>query len=138
MGSKVRGIAQGRGWVAARILVVDDEPTVLSVVSKALSIRGYETRAVLSPTRALEMATEASFDLVLSDVIMPEMCGPELVKRIALICPTTAILLMSGQTAAEALPTRTAFIGKPFLMKDLYSAVEKALTPHQAAPLADG
>jgi DNA-binding NtrC family response regulator len=124
--------------MAARILVVDDEPLVLGVVSKALSIRGYETQAASSPAKALEMATAAHFDLVLSDVIMPEMCGPELVKRIAQKCPTTAILLMSGQTAAEALPTRAAFIGKPFLMKDLYSAVEKALTPNPAGPLADG
>jgi DNA-binding NtrC family response regulator len=124
--------------MAVRILVVDDEPMVLGVVSKALSIRGYETHAVLSPTKALELATAATFDLVLSDVLMPEMCGPELVKRIAQICPTIAVLLMSGQIAAEALPMRAAFIGKPFLMKDLYSAVEKALRPNPAAPLADG
>jgi DNA-binding NtrC family response regulator len=124
--------------MAARILVVDDEPAVLGVVSKALAIRGYETHAASSPARALEMATAAHFDLVVSDVIMPEMCGPELVRRIAQIRPTTAVLLMSGQIAAEALPTRAAFIGKPFLMKDLYLAVEKALTPNPARPLADG
>jgi CheY-like chemotaxis protein len=125
--------------MAARILVVDDEPAVLGLVSKALSIRGYETHAAPSPTMALELATSGPhFDLVLSDVIMPEMCGPELVKRIAQICPTIAVLLMSGQIAAEALPMRAAFIGKPFLMKDLYLAVEKALTPNPAAPLADG
>jgi CheY-like chemotaxis protein len=56
----------------ARVLVVDDEPAVLGVVSKALAIRGYEVHAVSSPLHALRLAQDApGFDLVVSDVIVP-------------------------------------------------------------------
>ena len=122
-----------------RVLVVDDEPAVLRLVSKALSIRGYEVCAAPSPGQALHcVRSEPCFDLVLSDVIMPEMCGPELVRRIAKICPSAAIVLMSGYLAAEAIPLRAAFISKPFRMLDLYAAVENvlALAPDEGSPVA--
>jgi CheY-like chemotaxis protein len=112
----------------ARVLVVDDEPAVLGLVSKALSGRGYEVHAVPSPLQALQIAhDEPCFDLLVSDVIMPEMCGPELVRRIAQLCPTAAVVLMSAHIACETLPEHAAFISKPFLLTDLYSIVEKAL-----------
>ncbi len=114
---------------APRVLVVGDEPSVLGLVSKALSLRGYEVHAASSPSKALKLAEAAHFDLVVSDVIMPEMCGPELVRRIAQMRPNAAVILMSGYVAAEALPERARFIGKPFLVKDLYSVVEQALAP---------
>ena len=56
-----------------KVLVVDDEPAVLSLVCKALSAQGYEVHAVSGPRQALElMQTAPCFDLVVSDVIMPE------------------------------------------------------------------
>src|ERR1039458_7773417 len=86
-----------------KVLVVDDEPAVLSLVCKALSAQGYEVHAVSGPRQALElMQTAPCFDLVVSDVIMPEMCGPELVRRITKMCPTIAVVMMSGYLAAEA------------------------------------
>jgi CheY-like chemotaxis protein len=118
----------------ARVLVVDDEPAVLGWVSRALSRKGYDVHAVSSPLEALLLAHDTPcFDLVVSDVIMPEMCGPELVKRIAQLCPTAAVILMSGHIAAETLPEGAAFISKPFLATDLYSIVEKALDPRVCA-----
>jgi len=118
----------------ARVLVVDDEPAVLGLVSRALSRKGYEVHAVSSPLEALHLAHDTPcFDLVVSDVIMPEMCGPELVKRIAQLCPTAAVILMSGHIASETLPEGAAFISKPFLTTDLYSVVDKALEPPEAA-----
>jgi FixJ family two-component response regulator len=65
--------------------------------------------------------------LVLSDVIMPEMCGPELVRKITWMCPHTAVVLMSAHIASEGVPEGAAFISKPFLMTDLYSVLEKKL-----------
>jgi len=119
---------------AARVLVVDDEPAVLGLVSRALSRKGYEVHAVSSPLQALHLAHDTPcFDLVLSDVIMAEMCGPELVKRIAQLCPTAAVVLMSGCIASERIPEGAAFISKPFLLADLYSVVDKALEPPPCA-----
>jgi len=118
----------------ARVLVVDDEPAVLGLVSGALSRKGYEVHAVSSPLQALHLAHDTPcFDLVVSDVIMPEMCGPELVERIARLCPTAAVVLMSGYFASEKIPEGAAFISKPFLLADLYAVVEKALEPPPCA-----
>jgi len=113
-----------------KVLVVDDEPAILGLVSKALSARGYEVHAASDPKQALELAKAMPcFDLVVSDVIMPEMCGPELVRRITQMCPTTAVVLMSGYIAAEAIHTRATFISKPFRVTDLCSTVENVLAP---------
>jgi two-component system, cell cycle sensor histidine kinase and response regulator CckA len=113
-----------------KVLVVDDEPAILGLVSKALSARGYEVHAVSHPKQALELArTMPCFDLVVSDVIMPEMCGPELVRRITRICPTVAVVMMSGYIAAEAIPKYAAFITKPFRLTDLCSVVANVLAP---------
>jgi len=112
----------------ARVLVVDDEPGVLRFVSTALSRRGYQVESADHPRQALNIAkTAPPFDLVLSDVIMPEMCGPQLVKQIAAICPKAAIVLMSGHLGCEELPGNSRFIGKPFLLPDLFKVVEQAL-----------
>lgn len=111
-----------------KVLVVDDEPDVLGLVAAALSIRGFEVHAASSPRQALELVkTMPVFDLLVSDVIMPEMCGPELVKKIAQICPTIAVVMMSAYIDCEELPRSAGFISKPFLLTDLYSVVEKTL-----------
>ncbi|MGA9105549.1 MAG: response regulator [Bryobacteraceae bacterium] len=109
---------------------MDDEPAVLGLVANALSARGYEVHAAADPAQALELAQAMPcFDLVVSDVIMPGMCGPELVRRITRICPNTAVLMMSGYIAAEAIPKRAAFIAKPFRLADLCSIVGNLLPP---------
>jgi CheY-like chemotaxis protein len=113
-----------------RVLVVDDEPAVLGLVCTALSARGYEVQSALSPLRALELARDAPcFDLIVSDVIMPGMCGPELIRKFAKICPDAAVVMMSAHVVVEDLPKHAGFISKPFRVTDLYSIVEKALAP---------
>src|ERR1035438_892574 len=98
------------------------EPGVLHLVHTALSLRGYEVHPASGPRQALDLVkTEPCFDLVVSDVIMPEMCGPELIRRITKMCPTIAVVLMSAHIAAEAIPEHAAFISKPFPLRDLYS-----------------
>jgi len=121
---------------APRVLVVDDEPAVLGLISHALAARGYEVQAAPDPLQALKLAHDAPcFDLVVSDVIMPQMCGPELVRRITQICPGTAVLVMSGHIDVQDLPKGAKFIGKPFQVKDLYSIVDRALA---SSPTASG
>ena len=116
-----------------KVLVVDDDCGVLRYVADALSIYGYEVHAAYSPGQALEIVKAIPcLDLLVSDVIMPEMCGPELVRNIRQICPSIAIVMMSGETAGQDLPSGVRFIKKPFLLTDLYSIVEKALARSSA------
>lgn len=118
-----------------RVLVVDDEPAVLGLVSKALSSRGYEVHGVCNAMQALELAKRTpGFDLVVSDVIMPGMCGPALIRELALLCPQTAVVMMSAHIDIEALPVHAGFLSKPFRIADLFSTVEKALAPRPEAP----
>src|SRR5665647_46953 len=79
--------------------------------------------------QALELVKAANpcFDVVVSDVIMPEMCGPEPVRNIKRLSPSTAVVLMSAHIADEGLPEFAAFIGKPFRMDQLYATVKKAI-----------
>src|SRR5664279_1107063 len=94
-----------------KVLVVDDDPGVLRFVADALSIQGYEIHAASGPVQALELVKAMPwFDLLVSDVIMPEMCGPELVRKIKQICPSIAVVMMSGNTSGQDLPSGTGFI----------------------------
>lgn len=113
-----------------RVLVVDDEPVLVSLVATALSREGYEVHTAHHPVQAFEAATTASpgFDLLVSDVTMPGMSGPELVRSIKRVCPNIAVVLMSADFGSVVLPEGVALISKPFGIKDLYSIVEKAFS----------
>ncbi len=119
----------------ARILVVDDEPLVLRVVVTVLQKAGYDAVAVEGAEQALEAVDQrGKFDLVVSDVIMPGMCGTELASQIRNRHPSCAIMLMSGCVSGERLPSGLPFIGKPFTAPDLLAAVSRALRPAAASP----
>jgi two-component system, cell cycle sensor histidine kinase and response regulator CckA len=113
---------------AARILVVDDEPIVLQLVSKVLETAGYRVLAAPGPQQALEIVkTQAQLDLVMTDVVMPEMCGPRLVSEIKALAPRTPVMLISGCVPNGDLPKGVPFVGKPFSPRGLLAAVEKVL-----------
>jgi DNA-binding NtrC family response regulator len=113
----------------ARILVVDDEPDVLRVVVSILARAGYETTIAPGPLQALEIISiRGGFDLVVSDIVMPQMCGPELAQQIRLLSPSSAVLLMSGCVPfLGQIPGDVPFLGKPFAASDLLRAVGRAL-----------
>jgi len=111
-----------------KVLVVDDEPAVLGLVASMLALPGYDIHSTTNPLQALELVrAEPDFDLVVSDVLMPEMRGPELVGKIKEICPSIAVVMISGHLASESLPSGVGFISKPFLLSDLWSVVERTL-----------
>jgi DNA-binding NtrC family response regulator len=113
----------------ARVLVVDDDPTVLQVVAAILERAEYEITTALGPLQALEIIRiRGGFDLVVSDVVMPHMCGSELAQQIRLLSPLSAVMLMSGCVPAGGqFPQGVFFLGKPFSASDLLRAVDTAL-----------
>jgi CheY-like chemotaxis protein len=88
-----------------KVLVVNDEPGVTGLVALALWTLGYEVHAVPSRVQALKPADAMPcFDLLVSDVSTPQMCGPDLVRHIAQTCPTIAIVMMSATTISRNFP----------------------------------
>jgi len=116
------------------ILLVEDEPRILHIAQIALTARGYHLLVTSSPLEAIRIAQESAkpIDLVISDVVMPEMNGVQLCKRIAEIWPNTKTLLMSGYTANVVLQRGVAqedidLLQKPFSLTKLTSEVRRIL-----------
>ncbi len=120
---------------AAKILIIDDEPNVLSVLNSLLS-SAHDCRTATSAIEAIEYLKEEPYDLVLSDIVMPGMSGLELLAEITRLSRETVVILISGnlniQNAIEAL-RRGAFdyVTKPFNLSDVETAVARALR-HQS------
>jgi PAS domain S-box-containing protein len=108
------------------VLLVEDEPALLELGKRMLERLGYLVLAAGTPTEALRLAEEhaSELHLLITDVVMPEMNGPDLATRLQALHPGLKILFMSGFTA-NAIADRgvlnegTNFIQKPFSMKDL-------------------
>src|ERR1700689_5095796 len=89
----------------AKVLVVDDEPSVLKVVAAALESRGLEVIAVDDAKQALNIVEKqgGEISVVLSDVRMPGMSGPQLIRKVAERSPVIAVALMSGDIGPEII-----------------------------------
>ncbi len=110
------------------ILVVEDEESVRVVATTILQRAGYEVIAVADSEEALHMmaALKKPLDLLLSDVIMPKMHGPELAKKLCGFQPGLKVLFMSGYTD-DALDPGLQFIQKPFTKTELLSKIKGLL-----------
>jgi CheY-like chemotaxis protein len=82
-----------------RILVVDDDPTNTKLLTFLLRDEEYEVTAVHSPHEALKTLAERAYDLIILDVLLPDMDGLELCRRIR-AASTTPIIFVSAQSAA--------------------------------------
>jgi PAS domain S-box-containing protein len=134
--------AAGRG-AAERILVVEDESVVRSLVRRALEEAGYEVYQAPNGAAALEyvVANPGQIDLVLSDVVMPRMNGLELTARLREQAPRLPVLLMSGYSTEEVerrggAESGVTILSKPITPATLTAAVRLRLD--QAASQALG
>ena len=109
----------------ASILVVDDQDLVRDVVRIALEEAGHRVVAAASPSKAMEIVRdEQDFDLLLVDVVMPEMDAFELAGKLSAGMPDVQVLYMSGYTDARE---EGHFIQKPFSPSQLVATVESIL-----------
>jgi two-component system cell cycle sensor histidine kinase/response regulator CckA len=111
------------------ILIVDDEDGVRSLAKDVLEMKGYTVLDTGDPRHALRIAREHSkpIDLVLTDVVMPLMNGPQLAERLREIRPGTKILFMSSFEVSGILTPNTPFIAKPFDVEELARRVRQVL-----------
>ena len=116
--------SRSRRW-AATVLIADDEPGILRVTAMFMQACGYRVLTATDGELALRVFAEApqAIQLVISDVVMPGMWGPQLVKSIKSLSPSTATLLMSGSwtaTSEDGVP----FLRKPFTRQKLVAMVK--------------
>jgi PAS domain S-box-containing protein len=116
------------------ILLVEDEPSILRMTRMMLERKGYTVLSAATPSEALEKAKNHSgaIDLLMTDVVMPEMNGRDLAGQITVLYPGICLLFMSGYTANViahhgVLDDGISFIQKPFSMADMTEKVREVL-----------
>src|SRR5450755_4046638 len=114
------------------ILVADDDRAIRTVLTQALVREGYDVRTTSTAAGLWRWVADGQGQLVITDVVMPDENGLDLVPRIRKLRPDLRVIVMSAQntlmTAVKATE-RGAFeyLPKPFDLKDLISIVERAL-----------
>jgi two-component system, NtrC family, nitrogen regulation response regulator NtrX len=116
----------------AHLLLVDDDPNTLASLSRAFRLAGHEATVCDSAARAVELIRTESFDVILSDVVMPGKSGLELLDALKKAGVKTPIVLISGQANIEMAVKATKlgaldFLEKPLSTDKLLVTVENAL-----------
>ena len=121
----------------AQILVAEDEATVRAFVVRALKIDGHQVTAVGDGTQALEALSRGSYDLLLTDIVMPMMDGIALALKVTRDYPAVRVLMMTGY-AHEKMRAHNLdvlihdVLSKPFSLDELTRAVKTALSRREA------
>ena len=121
--------------VTATLLVVENEAAIAALVQIALERHGYLVLTAASGSEALSLAAshKGPIDLLITDVVMPDLLGPELARRFVAERPDMPTLFMSGYMddalgeAASMLPVPVDFIQKPFSPSTLTAKVREML-----------
>ena len=121
------------------ILIADDDRAIRTVLSQALGRAGYNVRATSSAATLWRWVEDGEGDLVITDVVMPDENGLDLLPRIKRIRPDMRVLVMSAQstfTTAVKAAQRGAFeyLPKPFDLKELLSVVGRCLLYTSPSP----
>lgn len=116
------------------VLVVEDEPALVSIYKRALLRQGYQVLTASNGEEALEIASDSSLriDLLISDIVMPGISGRELVWRIRETRPETQIILASGYAnqhgALQMMEDQNVvFVAKPLDLGDLMAVVNERI-----------
>ncbi|WP_420140582.1 response regulator, partial [Sphingomonas sp.] len=124
----------GDTWGTGTILLVEDEAMVRAVAERALTRQGYRVVTANNGEEALEVLEEGvPVDLLISDVVMPMMDGPTLVRTARAQLPDLKVLFMSGYAEEQLRKSidieRVSFLPKPFSVQQLSEAARDALAP---------
>lgn len=121
------------------ILLAEDDEAMRTYLARALVNAGFEVSTVDRGTDALPLLEKQQFDLLLSDIVMPEMDGIELAQRCAEISPRTRVMFITGFAAVSLRASReqphAKVLSKPFHLRDLVLEVERVFEDQQTASL---
>lgn len=120
-----------------RILVVDDEESVRVFIKRALEHKGYDLTCVADGHAALRALNKAAYDLMISDILMPEIDGVTLALKAGSAYPAMGIMLISGysdqrERAYNLEELIDGVMAKPFTMDELGAAVKRILAEKAA------
>ena len=112
-----------------RILLAEDDQVMREYLTRALQKSGYAVTAVDRGTAALPLIQTESFDLLLTDIVMPEMDGIELAQRAGEVSPNLRVMFITGFAAVtlkagKAMPNARV-LSKPFHLRDLVAEVDR-------------
>lgn len=112
-----------------RILLAEDETAMREYLTRALEKSGYEVVAVGCGTEAAPLLEREHFDLLLTDIVMPEMDGIELARHCSKVSPGTEVMFITGFSAVALRAGQTMpnakVLSKPFHLRDLVLEVER-------------
>ena len=115
-----------------RILLAEDEEAMRTYLARALEKAGYAVDSVDCGTAALPLLEHGDYDLLLSDIVMPEMDGIELAQHCGRISPNTKVMFITGFAAvtlkAEQAAPSARVLSKPFHLKDLVLEVDRVFS----------
>jgi two-component system cell cycle response regulator CpdR len=122
-----------------RILLAEDDDSMREYLARALERTGYNVTACESGIVALERLQKESFDLLLTDIVMPELDVIELAQRAAQIYPDLRVMFITGFAAVTlqngAMPPEAKVLSKPFHLRDLVLEVDRMFQSSNAADL---
>lgn len=114
-----------------RILLVDDEPELVSALAERLSFRGFDSEWVTSGEEAIQKVEEAEFALAVLDVKMPRMSGLQLRKKLEKIRPDMKFIFVSGHGSEDdykcGREEAACYLVKPVRIEDLVDKINLAL-----------
>jgi CheY-like chemotaxis protein len=115
------------------ILIIDDEKCICDVVKKVLEEDGHSVATTLSGRKGLRLFKGETFDLVLSDITMPDIDGAKLISKLKNMNPQVKLITLTGHVEEEKLNKvkkagADQILLKPFKKEDLYKAIGKTLS----------
>jgi DNA-binding response OmpR family regulator len=129
--SPLKGIP-ARPEKSSRILIAEDEASVRDFLVRGLTHAGYEVKGVADGSAALEALGDANFDLLITDIVMPQLDGISLALKVTKDYPQTRILMITGYAAERQRAYNLDVLihdvlGKPFTLDQICSSVANSL-----------
>ncbi len=117
-----------------RILVVDDDKAIIDFLKQALPALGHNADFADSGQDAIQLLNTNRYDLILSDIRMPEKNGIDVARAAYRIAPEVPVLFMSGNP--NTIVEEQSFLAKPFTVAELETRIDIALAPPEDEELA--
>ncbi|MEJ2545892.1 MAG: response regulator, partial [Calditrichaceae bacterium] len=120
----------------ANILIVEDEQAIRDALNMVLEEEGYQTQTASNGKEAMELVNKSDFDILITDLKMPEMDGMTLTRQVQQICPQTSVIIITAhgslESAIEALRIGAYdYILKPFDFDDVLYKIKRLIFQNQ-------